>query len=170
MTIEGSGSINQRHGSADPDPDPHQNVMDPQHCPKLNAPVRYPPNTLTIFSKRKNPTTERAPTRPMWTVRWCCSWWCSPPAINQYVSVHVLNQSTVRWCCSWWCSPPAINQCMHKYLFSINQLTNRRSFPWWCSPPAINQYVSNVGMFSINQSLSADVARAGALLQHFFIK
>ncbi len=24
-----SGSINQRHGSADPDPDP---VMDPQHC------------------------------------------------------------------------------------------------------------------------------------------
>ncbi len=29
--IEGSGSINQRHGSADPDPDPPQNVMDPQH-------------------------------------------------------------------------------------------------------------------------------------------
>jgi hypothetical protein len=26
-----SGSISQRHGSADPDPDPHQNVMDPQH-------------------------------------------------------------------------------------------------------------------------------------------
>ena len=25
-----SGSISQRHGSADPDP--HQNVMDPQHC------------------------------------------------------------------------------------------------------------------------------------------
>jgi hypothetical protein len=23
---------NKRHGSADPDPDPHQNVMDPQHC------------------------------------------------------------------------------------------------------------------------------------------
>jgi hypothetical protein len=32
MKIEGSGSIRQRHGSADPDPDPHQNVMDPQHC------------------------------------------------------------------------------------------------------------------------------------------
>jgi hypothetical protein len=31
MIIEGSGSISQRHGSADPDPDPHQNVMDPQH-------------------------------------------------------------------------------------------------------------------------------------------
>jgi hypothetical protein len=30
MKLEGSESINQRHGSADPDP--HQNVMDPQHC------------------------------------------------------------------------------------------------------------------------------------------
>jgi hypothetical protein len=36
MKIEGSasGSISQRHGSADPDPDPHQNVMDPQHWTK----------------------------------------------------------------------------------------------------------------------------------------
>jgi hypothetical protein len=31
MKVEGSGSISQRHGSADPDPDPHQNVMDPEH-------------------------------------------------------------------------------------------------------------------------------------------
>jgi hypothetical protein len=31
MKIKGSGSISQWHGSADPDPDPHQNVMDPQH-------------------------------------------------------------------------------------------------------------------------------------------
>ncbi len=30
--IAGSGSISQRHGSEDPDPDPLQNVMDPQHC------------------------------------------------------------------------------------------------------------------------------------------
>jgi hypothetical protein len=30
--IAGSGSISQRHGSADQDPDPPQNVMDPQHC------------------------------------------------------------------------------------------------------------------------------------------
>ena len=29
--IARSGSISQRHGSADPDPDPPQNVMDPQH-------------------------------------------------------------------------------------------------------------------------------------------
>jgi hypothetical protein len=27
-----SGSISQMHGSADPDLDPHKNVMDPQHC------------------------------------------------------------------------------------------------------------------------------------------
>jgi hypothetical protein len=32
--IAGSGSISQRHGSADPDPDPHQNVMDAEHCKK----------------------------------------------------------------------------------------------------------------------------------------
>ncbi len=30
--ISGSGSISQRHGSADPAPDPYQNVMNPQHC------------------------------------------------------------------------------------------------------------------------------------------
>jgi hypothetical protein len=28
----GSGSFIQRYGSGDPDPDPHQNVTDPQHC------------------------------------------------------------------------------------------------------------------------------------------
>ncbi len=35
MKIAGSGSIGQRHGSADPDPDPHQNV--PEHCLKLQV-------------------------------------------------------------------------------------------------------------------------------------
>ncbi len=35
----GSGSIGQRHGSADPDPDPYQNVMYPQHCYKLTKPI-----------------------------------------------------------------------------------------------------------------------------------
>ncbi len=28
----GSGSISPKHGSEDPDPDPPQNVMNPQHC------------------------------------------------------------------------------------------------------------------------------------------
>jgi hypothetical protein len=32
--IAGSGSISQRQGSADPDPDPPQNVMDPQQWPR----------------------------------------------------------------------------------------------------------------------------------------
>ncbi len=40
MKIEGSrsasGSISQRHGSADPDPDLHKNVMNPQHCLQYN--------------------------------------------------------------------------------------------------------------------------------------
>ncbi len=31
-SASGSGYISQRHGSADPDPDPHQNFMDPQQC------------------------------------------------------------------------------------------------------------------------------------------
>ncbi len=35
MKIAGSRSTLQRHGSADPDPDPHQNVMDPQHWFKV---------------------------------------------------------------------------------------------------------------------------------------
>jgi hypothetical protein len=30
--IAGSGSISKKYGSADPDPDPPQNVMDPEHC------------------------------------------------------------------------------------------------------------------------------------------
>jgi hypothetical protein len=33
--IAGSGSISQRHGSADPDPDPHQNVMDTHYATLL---------------------------------------------------------------------------------------------------------------------------------------
>jgi hypothetical protein len=35
MKIE--GSITRRHGSTDPDPDPHQNVMDPQHWPNYKS-------------------------------------------------------------------------------------------------------------------------------------
>ncbi len=32
-----SGSISQRHGSADPDPDPHQDLMDPKHWKKVGS-------------------------------------------------------------------------------------------------------------------------------------
>jgi hypothetical protein len=31
-SVVGSGCIRQIYGSVDPDPDPHQNVTDPQHC------------------------------------------------------------------------------------------------------------------------------------------
>jgi hypothetical protein len=37
MKIAGYGSIIQGHGSADPDPYPHQNVMDPEHWLLDNA-------------------------------------------------------------------------------------------------------------------------------------
>jgi hypothetical protein len=48
MNIEGSqsGSISQRHGSADPDP--HQNVMDPQQCPQYFV-KRFFKNRSWIF-------------------------------------------------------------------------------------------------------------------------
>jgi hypothetical protein len=46
----GSGSISQRHGSADPDPDPHQNVMDPQHW--LDPVVMY--STVGLRRYREN--------------------------------------------------------------------------------------------------------------------
>jgi hypothetical protein len=38
VSATGSGSISQRHRSADPDP--HQNVMDPQHCVEDSLGVR----------------------------------------------------------------------------------------------------------------------------------
>jgi hypothetical protein len=48
MKMEGSGSasgsISQRHGSVDPDR--HQNVMDPQHCPQLVLPPVPDPCSL----------------------------------------------------------------------------------------------------------------------------
>jgi hypothetical protein len=52
--IEGSGSesgsISQRHGSADPEPDsdPPQNVMDPQHCEIGSIVVPYPHRSALI--------------------------------------------------------------------------------------------------------------------------
>ncbi len=45
--IAGSGSISQRHRSADPDPDPPQNVMDPQHCNEVKKLLLF---TLILIS------------------------------------------------------------------------------------------------------------------------
>ncbi len=39
--IAGSGSISQRHEFADPDPDPHQNVMDPEHWLEVQIFVNF---------------------------------------------------------------------------------------------------------------------------------
>ncbi len=56
-----SGSISQWHGSADPDPDPHQNVMAPQHwliCYEIQAKndvhylqVFYLKNNFTVMNR-----------------------------------------------------------------------------------------------------------------------
>jgi hypothetical protein len=42
-----SGSISQRHGSEDPDADPPQTVMDPQHCLAELTPAAW--NMFTHF-------------------------------------------------------------------------------------------------------------------------
>jgi hypothetical protein len=54
-----SGSISQRHGSADPDP--HQNVIDPEHCHKhrkkyLEPRFRPPPFPAAIQLKYREGT------------------------------------------------------------------------------------------------------------------
>jgi hypothetical protein len=50
----GSRSISQRHGSADPDPDPHQNVMDPEHCLNLKVNKTRPVSSETSQSDGEN--------------------------------------------------------------------------------------------------------------------
>ncbi len=49
--IAGSGSISHRHGSADPDPP--QNVMDPQHCQKPDYYSDFPLSLLNLMENRK---------------------------------------------------------------------------------------------------------------------
>jgi hypothetical protein len=48
----GSRSISQRHGSADPDP--HQNVMDPEHCLNLKVNKTRPVSSETSQSDGEN--------------------------------------------------------------------------------------------------------------------
>jgi hypothetical protein len=57
MKIEGSGSISQRHGSADPDPDPHKNVMDPEHC--LRVEKKKPSERAARDQQLKNLSEEQ---------------------------------------------------------------------------------------------------------------
>jgi hypothetical protein len=54
--LAGSGSISQRHGSEDPDPDPHQNVMDPEHC-QIEAEMSIPDENenLSLISLKDRP-------------------------------------------------------------------------------------------------------------------
>ncbi len=54
--ITGSGSISQRHGSAnpDPDPDPHQNVIDPQRNTRSRILVPYTFRIIPYFRELSN--------------------------------------------------------------------------------------------------------------------
>jgi hypothetical protein len=60
MKIEGSGSasgtISQGHGSADPDP--HQNVMDPQHCFDPSASLGRPPTLYSVSKSSESLDTD----------------------------------------------------------------------------------------------------------------
>ncbi len=51
--IAGSGSTSQRHGSADPDPDPPQNFMDPEHWKKQKS------ENKTVHPKYYYPKTQK---------------------------------------------------------------------------------------------------------------
>jgi hypothetical protein len=47
--------VSQKHGSADLDPDPHQNVMDPQHWKKSHVSI-----TLTDLGLRSLTSAQRS--------------------------------------------------------------------------------------------------------------
>ena len=62
-----SGSISQRHGSADPNPDPHQNVMDPQqwilsqdprHCASEDGHLSVPRSASSLTSESERGIAE----------------------------------------------------------------------------------------------------------------
>jgi hypothetical protein len=64
MKIAGSGSIRQRHGSADPDPDPLQNVMDPEHSGRVEVTpfpedLRYQRNRIQTAEATCNGTIRK---------------------------------------------------------------------------------------------------------------
>jgi hypothetical protein len=60
----GYGSISQRQGSADPDPDPLQNVMDLQHCKEevnnlmfglfMKTTIVFPSEFIILFDVRSS--------------------------------------------------------------------------------------------------------------------
>ncbi len=66
--IAGSRSISQRHGSADPDPDPHQNAMDPKQWLKrfsisliIFQKCMAFPFWRCVWARRADPQTRWAP-------------------------------------------------------------------------------------------------------------
>ncbi len=58
----GSGTISQRYGSADPDP--HQNVMDPEHCLKLPSVPHLFRSFSVLISNLRQVTVNGTPKKP----------------------------------------------------------------------------------------------------------
>jgi hypothetical protein len=85
MNIEGSGSpsgsISRRHGSADPDPDPHQNVMDPQHLSGSGRGGWRTPEPLAASIQ---------------TQSWHISFWQGPGSIRQH-TLSLVHPQNVRF-------------------------------------------------------------------------
>ncbi len=52
--IAGSGSISQRQGSADPDP--HQNVIDPEHCFFIIKDDKHSPPQVKVLTLKESLT------------------------------------------------------------------------------------------------------------------
>jgi hypothetical protein len=63
------GSISQRHGSEDPDPDPHQNVLYPEHCPPPPVVWQRERSLDALLIKLSN---ECALTGNLNKMRYCC--------------------------------------------------------------------------------------------------
>jgi hypothetical protein len=132
MKTAGSGSISQRHVSADPDP--HKNVMDPQHCGKfwqgsgstlvwLTGPGSGP----HWVKKRDLDPTETNPDPQHWLTCYICTW------VTHYELL--MRQSTMKMhpklnVCGWL----AVGACSKLLLFTASvktiyfQLQNCLSF------------------------------------------
>jgi hypothetical protein len=65
----GSGSISQRHGSAVPDPDPLQNVMDPEQCFFLTLEAKSKIRNCNLLIPRPPKRTSKLQEKPSARIR-----------------------------------------------------------------------------------------------------
>ncbi len=124
MKIAGSRSISQRHGSADPDP--HQHVMDPQHCifPFFELPITIPPFSVpeAVISRPECVVDSDCPSR-LACMQETCRNPCpalSPCGRNAECSVQNTAPSRTMVC-----------MCLPGYVGDANVACNlRKTFTW----------------------------------------